>query len=115
MREKKATAYDLLTAQVDQRSSRVEPRFARQQTNLESLPLVLEHIYDVLNQFLRETHGPVVDFGGNRTEVNGGLMFGKERFMPLAKFVAWRLSLTLWVSYLVAGCARNVPIAIGTR
>jgi hypothetical protein len=74
-------------------SSLREHRFAGQRTGLESPPVVSEHIHNALNYFLRETHTPPVDFGGDCTEIDGGLGFddlwlAEVRFTPSTKCVA---------------------------
>jgi len=49
---------------------RREHRLTSQRTGLESSKVVLEHIHDVVNEFLGEAHASVMNRGGNWTEVD---------------------------------------------
>ena len=81
---------------MDQMSSRSEHCFAGQRTSLESCHIVLEHVNDAVNYFLRETNATPVDFGCGQTKIDylGGLRFdavSEERFMPSTEYGAWML------------------------
>ena len=69
--------------------SRSEHCFAGQRTGFESLSIALEHIHDVFDYFLGETHTPPVDFGRDLTKVGGTrLKLGEERSIPSTECVA---------------------------
>ena len=53
---------------------RREHCFTSQRTSFESSGVVVERIHDVINEFLGEPHTPVVDRGGDWTQVDGGFL-----------------------------------------
>ena len=120
-------------------SSRSEHRLAGQRTSFESPRIILEHVHDAVDHFLRETHAPPVDIGYDRTKVDGrlgfdegcgglgfdegggglgldegGFLFVKERFAQPSKCAAWRLWLEILASSCVAENARRLLIVAVT-
>ena len=115
---------------MNQISSRSEHRLAGQRTSFESPRIILEHVHDAVDHFLRETHAPPVDIGYDRTKVDGrlgfdegggglgldegGFLFVKERFAQPSKCAAWRLWLEILASSCVAENARRLLIVAVT-
>ena len=70
---------------VDEVTGGGEHRFAGQRTRFESRNIVVEHIRDMVNKFLRESHTPMMVSGRNDVEVDVFLRFPDEGSGPLNK------------------------------